>query len=333
MRAFGNRGGLAAAWLLLAAAAIRAEERAICLYQDSSGKTVQVNSIQDVPAEMRGGAHCWQASQEKRMQRPEDVRLDGPVRRENMNSPLGPVRLQWARSVERLFGRTPARAMTEAGLAMSRALRQGGFPAAVRHLSVDWQVVFMDESVPEKQIPADLVSNCHPGWMVPPADVYIVGQRVAAGCGGQASGKGVADGELMTVLLHEMGHALEFRLLGDAFFGERMRAEGFATWFAAFAADYSSLPRRKGAEREETFALARSAPANPAGFSGSAEDYARAAMIFYAVAARRGVAGIMLAYEALKRDRAGLAAAVKSGLGWNEDRLGQEIERVLDAGK
>jgi len=167
--------------------------------------------------------------------------------------------------------------------------------------------------------------------MTPPGNIYIVSQRVAGGCFGKTSKRKVADSELAEVLIHEIGHAVEFALLGDRFGGDRMRAEGFATWFESFASDYSSVIRR-GHAKAKHFAIAREwykRSNGPFTFSGTAYDYARASLYFHAVTKRRGVRGLMQTYELMLKDRIGLVPAIQKRTGWSDKRLAKEMQKLV----
>ena len=166
--------------------------------------------------------------------------------------------------------------------------------------------MFLDENLPESQIPMQLVERCHPGWMTPPNNIYIAAQRVAEGCHGMPSkSSSVADSELAEVIIHELGHVVDYNLLKESFGSSRMRAEGFATWFEIHAARYSSLVSESQL-RERTYRLARrSLRESPQmyQFRGSAEDYARASMYFTAIENRRGVQGIIDVYKHMKEEK------------------------------
>ena len=262
---------------------------------------------------------------------PEEIKLSGNVRKENMASSIGRIELRWPRKVEILFGRTPQRAMADAARTASRALKSANFPTALQTLDMNWSVVFMDEDLPESQIPQTLISNCHPAWMTPPSNIYVVAQRVAAGCSaGKNPGTQVADSVLAQVLLHEIGHAVEYQLLGKMQGTDRMRAEGFATWFERYASQYSTVISR-GSVKEQHYALARKAFQEVPyfAFRGSASDYAQASMFFSAIETRRGVKGIIEVYETMTQDRLTFFPALKKRLYWDEKRLMQEVKRVL----
>ena len=342
------------AWWCLGAA--WGAPRQLCVFVAADGSVSQVNSIDAVPEPYRGAARCFSETMKPERPRdprllrpagptetgvrgsgaalaaPEALELDGPVRRLEMPSTVGRIELRWPRSVERLFGRSPERAMGEAARAVSRALKQSSFPPEIQNLNLEWRVVVMDEAKPDGQIPAELVSNCHPGWMTPPAQIYVVAQRVAAGCGGgPPSDSSIADRELANVLMHEMGHAVEYQLIGREFGRSRFRSEGFATWFNGVAADYTTLDA-PGRTVELHRALAeRALGSGPLlrPFQGSAEDYARAGMVFRAIVARRGVRGLLDVYGVMVRDSIDFLPAINTALGWDDRRVEAEVERIV----
>lgn len=304
----------------------------LCVYITADGKMKQVNGMGAVPAQFQDTAKCF-GSQPKQefLADPQDVKLSGTVRRELMASSVGRIELRWPRKVELLFGRTPQRAMADAATTASRALKASSFPVDLQKLSLDWSVIFMDEDLPEEQIPTSLISNCHPAWMTAPANIYVVAQRVAAGCGGQRNpGTTVADSELAHVLLHEMGHVIEYQLLKEMQGGDRMRAEGFASWFEQYASEYSSVVK-KGSVKDSYYAMARAAfsRSDSIQFQGSAEDYAQASMFFAAIVEKKGVGGLMDVYKVMYEDRITFFEAVKKRLLWDEKRLLQEVKKLL----
>jgi len=289
-----------------------------------------------VPEDSSAGPQRTPYSGEVNLAAPDQITLKGNIRREEISTPLGTVDLRWPRTAEVYFGRTPVKAMADAARTVSQAIRTSAFPSEIQRLNTNWNVVFMDEKLPQTQIPAHLINNCHPGWMTPPANIYIVAQRVAGGCGQQPRNKSsVADSDLASVLVHEMGHAVEFHLLQGMFAQDRMRAEGFASWFQVYAANYSSVIDR-GAQRRDMFSRAKySIRQNPSGFSSGASlfagdslDYARASMYFFAVVDRRGLGGLMEVYQAIAKDKLTFFAAVQKEIGWNSEQLEKEVQRI-----
>ena len=316
--------------------AVSAAGREICIYVDAQGRVHQVNSLREVPERLRAAAKCFGEKRGGYMAPPEEVTLKGNVREEYMSSALGKISLRWPRTAETLFGRTPQRAMVDAATTVARVLKGAGFPYELQTLTLDWKVVFMDEKMPEAQIPSFLITNCHPAWMTPPANLYIVAQRVAAGCGGGRGGPArVNDAQLSQVLIHEMGHAVEYALLKGRGGEDRMRAEGFASWFEQYGSDFSAI-NTKGAARRFYFDLARqSFRQDPSSFTfhGSPYDYARASMYFHAVVGKRGVRGLMDVYKSMLDENLDFLSAIQRRMGWNPAQLNAEVKRVLEKGR
>ena len=322
------RALLLPALLLMLAGSVSAEE--VCIYQSRDGGIKQVNSLTAVPEEFRSFARCFKSKENPYLAKPQEIQLSGNIRRELLNSPVGPINLRWPRKIEGLFGRTPLRAMTDASQTVSKALKRSSVPGVLQKLNLEWQVIFLDTDLPETQIPAYLISNCHPGWMTPPANIYIVGQRVAGGCGGSTASAGVADSKLTEVLVHEMGHAVEYALLeGMENPPERMRKEGFATWFESYAAEFSSLMNRREIDLKLKDAAKSSIRANPTfNFQGSGEDYARAAIYFRVIEHKRGAQRVFELFETIGKGRQ-LLPAIGESLNWNEQMLDKEVHKYL----
>lgn len=323
---------LLAALLLLygSSRAVFAADSEICLYLNERGQTVQVNSRADVPERFKSSVKCLAARTGGYLAAPEKVELKGTTRRDSIATSIGRFELRWPRSAEELFGRTPVRALNDAAATVSRALRQAGFPSEVSNLKLDWQVVFMDEKLPEKQIPAWLVGSCHPAWMTAPASIYVVAQRVAAGCGG---GRNVvtreSDAQLATVLIHEIGHAIEHQLLSRRDTNDRMRAEGFAAWFEQYAARFSSVVPAEALGRMHGTLALQAIKASPSSFdfSGSATDYSRASMYFSALVDKRGLRAIDELYRLMRDKGLPFMQAMSQVSGWRGEDLSQAVER------
>ncbi|NDC37595.1 MAG: hypothetical protein EBZ48_06035, partial [Proteobacteria bacterium] len=229
--------------MLLYLPVLPAEE--LCLYTAGNGALMQVRGRSQVPPQFASSARCFEARKPAAasplMAAPQDIELSGVTGRAQLSTGIGSIDLRWPRAVTTIFGKTPERAVADAAMAVSRALQSGDFPSVAQAMNQPWQVVFMDENMPTGQIPSALISSCHPGWMTPPANIYIVAQRAAYSCGGSTVSQREADARLATILVHELGHAVEYLLLTRDFGRDRMRAEGFASWFEQYAARYSSM--------------------------------------------------------------------------------------------
>ena len=339
--------------LLLPAAAAADRGSEVCVFRSDRGEVKQVDSIRKVPRELREQAQCFamEAPSEKgrasrsapsgkttrgaaggdQMASPDQVALEGNIREEDIGTPIGRIKLRWPRSAETLFGRTPLRAMTDAARTVSKAIRANSFPNYIQDMNMEWQVVFMDADLPETQIPAYLRTNCHPGWMTPPANIYIVADRIAGGCSGSHSTASVADSQLTEVLVHELGHAVEYFMLKYSAEHDRMRAEGFATWFEIYAANYSSVLNRSELQRRTYDSARRAVRRDPNSFTftGSGEDYARASMFFSAIEDRQGVNGVVQVYQSMVNNRLDFFGAVQKELLWDKSKLNDEVIKLL----
>ncbi|MCB0346247.1 MAG: hypothetical protein KDD66_14105 [Bdellovibrionales bacterium] len=305
----------------------------VCQYQKRDGSVAVANSKSEIPEEYLANAKCFQISDNSGLAKPDEIELEGTIRRQEISTSLGVIKLRWPRVVERDFGRTPSRAVIEAAKAVSRALHRPGFPDRVRDMQVDWNVVFLDEKLPEKQIPEKLISNCHPGWMTPPGNIYIVGQRAAVGCGAGVKVKeSIADERLAEVLVHEMGHAVEWQLLHERGTFDRVRAEGFATWFEGYVAAYSSLLNHKQIMHRHVSAAKSSLKREPHMFlfRGDYESYARASMYFEAFVDRFGVGRLVDVYDLMAKQRMAFFTAVKEETSWNVERFDKELGRFVE---
>lgn len=300
-----------------------------CLFVADGGKVMQVSSLDQVPPEYRSKAHC---SSKSVMAAPKEIELEGNLHKANITSALGPINLRWPRQVESLFGRTPERAMAEAAQAASRAMKRGYFPPEVERMFVNWDVVFMDEEVPETQIPRYLVDNCHPAWMTPEANIYVVAQRVLSGCSGKSGFRSSqGDAQLAQILVHEIGHAIEYKLLAGARVPERLRSEGFATWFEQYAAENSSTLNGSSISNFYDSVAKRSfrEDYNAQMFAGGVEDYALSSMYFKAIVKRRGVRGLVDVYRKMSDDGIGFFESIDRVLGWNRNKLNVEVQDLF----
>ena len=295
-----------------------------CVYADEQGNILSAPSIKEVPSRFRSKAAC-KDSQPLSIPKADEVDLRGGVRSSSFGTPLGTMDVRWPRQVERCFGKSPSRAISEAASAVNRALRNGRFDEKMKYARRDWSLVLIDRASAVSQFPMQLSLGGHPGFMVPPNQIYIVVDFISPNC--QPSGD--VDALLTQVLLHEMGHVLEFSLLGESgFAADRKRAEGFAAWFEGYSSKFSSaIPRGRVQETYRTMVQSQSGVGSQQ-FSGSGQDYAIASLEFEAIVARKGVSGLMEVYETMSTSRCSFYDALYKKFGWDQEDLQREVKNL-----
>ena len=305
-------------------------ETTSCFYKDNRGVIKVADELVKIPVEYQASASCA-TKKGQAPARPSEIELTGNVRSVSMASPVGRIDMRWPRALEKLFGRTPERALADAARTASRALKSGGFPSHVSTADLSWRIVFLDQNLPEKQIPMQLVSQCHPGWMYPPADIFIVGQRIVAGCSNATplDGKN-ADKALTRVLLHEMGHAIEFALLRGKAQNDHFRAEGFASWFESYAAQFSSLVDEESVAMDYGTLGGAALTRGMTGFSftGSPLDYGLSFLTMRYVVEKRGVPGLMRLYAGRLSSGEMFNQAVRKELSIKPEKLHQNLTEL-----
>ena len=295
-----------------------------CVYADEQGNILSAPSIKEVPSRFRSKAAC-KDSQPLSIPKADEVDLRGGVRSSSFGTPLGTMDVRWPRQVERCFGKSPSRAISEAASAVNRALRNGRFDEKMKYARRDWSLVLIDRASAVSHFPMQLSLGGHPGFMVPPNQIYIVVDFISPNC--QPSGD--VDALLTQVLLHEMGHVLEFSLLGESgFAADRKRAEGFAAWFEGYSSKFSSaIPRGRVQETYRTMVQSQSGVGSQQ-FSGSGQDYAIASLEFEAIVARKGVSGLMEVYETMSTSRCSFYDALYKKFGWDQKDLQREVKNL-----
>jgi hypothetical protein len=211
--------------------------------------------------------------------------------------------------------------VADAAAAVNRALKSARFASEVKYNRQQWSLIFTDRATAIREFPAAITLGGHPGFMIPPSQIYIIADFISPDC----SRNGVADTVLTQVLLHEMGHVVEHVLLGGVVTdGDRQRAEGFASWFEQYSADFASnIP--SGSVKAFYRGLANQGLSAPSStFTGTPQDYAVAALAFQAIVERKGVQGLMKVYAGMREGRLPMTTAVEQQLGWDTKTFERE---------
>ena len=291
-----------------------------CVFVNENGTLETVRNPNRVPRALKNRLVCKDKDLEE-VASPEDLDVGKDARTAQFSTELGPMKVRWSRSIERCFATPPARAVGEAAAAVNRALKSGRFTSDVRYSRREWTLGFIDKTTAISQFPLALTAGRHPGFMIPPNRIYIVPDHISAGCGNQE----IADDMLIQVLLHEMGHVVEYILLGERQTPpDRERAEGFAVWFEQYSAEYaSSLP--KGQVRAYYAALARMAD-GAREFSPDPQGYANAGVRFQTIVDRKGVGGLMSVYTAIREQLIPFDAAVERAFTWDRATFERQVK-------
>jgi hypothetical protein len=295
-----------------------------CVYVTDQREIVSAKSLSDVPARYRAKAVC-NNHEPKEIPKTEDVQLNGLYRTSSFSTDIGRMEVRWLRESERCFSKSPSRIVAEAASAVNRALKTARFATEAQDRRGDWSLVLVDKATAVSQFPMALSLGGHPGFMVPPDQIYIVVDYLVPACRAGSEG----DGKLLQVLLHEMGHVIDFALMnGVVTGGDRKRSEGFASWFEGYASRYAAeIPKGSVVGMYRDLAQRSEGVGSP-DFQGSGEDYGVAAMEFEAIVHRKGIAGLMLLYGTMRDDRCDMYEAMRKRFGWDARDLKREVKIV-----
>lgn len=314
---------LVALALVLVSSELHADKR--CAYLSDDGEVRQIDSPEDAPVRLRQRVVCASEQEIPAIPDADEVDIQGAVKTASFVTDLGPISVKWPLSVEKCFGRSPAKAVADAAQTVNRAIASAPFPAEVKNRSRSWSLAFTDKATAVREFPASLTIGGHPGFMVPPNNIYLISDFISPSCNSSE----VADSLLTQVLLHEMGHVIEYLMLGKDFGLDRPRAEGFASWFEQYAAEYSRVIPKGSVSAYYRQLATQAMKSLPAPFEGSPYDYARAALMFEAIVERRGVAGLMGVYNVIKTEGIPFSAAVEKSVRWNKKTLEQEMMNLV----
>jgi hypothetical protein len=307
-----------------------------CIYRDHRGVITVTNRRESIPDNLRAQASCHSRTVETSRSSP-TVALDNNKtqdliklsKRATFNSPLGVVELQWDEST--FFEQSAQSSVISAWRAATKTLSQKHFPLLTRFSNYNWKV-FILSGKSEQLHNLKALGGCHPGWMTPPATIFIASTSLATRCGTHHFTPSQAQDELTRVLLHELGHAVEFQLLGRPGTNDRFHSEGFAELFSTLALElYDPLKGKaiKLSLLREAQAIFRSSWSPKQDFKGSAEDYRRVFGMMSALIELKGLRRLIDIYEELKASRAPFLEVVRTHVGWSEFEWSKQTFRYL----
>lgn len=236
---------------------------------------------------------------------------------------LGTVKLFSPRTLEQLINRDLSSVVVNAFHRAAGILATNAFPEILKATEYDWQLFF--ERSRKRETGGLSSARCHAAWMGPPANIFISADQLASNCGRlRRSSVEVAE-ELGSVLVHEIGHAIEFQMMGRGF-GRRQRwhSEGFATWFESLS-DGETISDT----RLEMFQIAvrtLDPEWRPFLFKGSKADYARSYALVAAIAEGHSIPTLLSIYATMDSQNCRFDQAVQQVLGWD---MGRWISETL----
>lgn len=340
--------------LLFFPAALFAEQN--CIYTTNDGMIASVTSVDAVPLEYRSSAKCVDvkkrsparvSTQEQRRKsiaqmraetkkrydakrplRPDQLNLNRTKRQREIQTSLGRVLLSWEASAEKYLRKSPEKTVTNTMRAAARTLAQNSFPPDLRNLKYDWRIVIMDKVPPEADIKVNGQGACHPGWMRFPADIFIAAERIATSCGRKRLSLQEGSEALEETLIHEIGHAIEFKMLGNRYRShQRWHNEGFATWFESLGANYISGRGVNKSRMRERVRKSWNSSWDPRQFKGSGEDYARGYAMIATIAEKTSIRRLQQVYIKAANSNRPMLTTISEELRWSLKDLYKKVER------
>jgi hypothetical protein len=322
-----NATGLLA--LIFALIAVSPQVRAdSCVFIDDTNTIRSVDSLSLVPRRYRKAATCKDIRVGEVIA-PHSMDVGRLAREVSFGTSLGTMHVRWARDLERCYRATPSKAIAEAARTVRQALRVSKLYSEVGQKHRTWDFVLTDRLHALSQVPTDIIRGRHPGFMLPPNRVYILSDFIAQNC----QENPISDRLLAQVLLHEMGHVVEYILLGEpASMSNRERGEGFATWFEHYASEFSkTIGKDRVSENLRKLGTQNQvAQVRKGSFNGTALDYARAAMPFFLLVSKKGTGGVARLYRDARIKQIPLHEAVRNVFGWSDATYRTKLNRFTE---
>jgi len=274
-----------------------------CVYFDHLNRKITVKTLNQIPTKFKKLARCGVYKDQNNLNKPENISLSGHKRKASFITDFGSVNLRWTADQERYFPSKVKKSVLNSFKTFSKTIRNSEFYTVLKDQNLNWEIVFINDKIPLSQIPSHILNGCHPGWMTPPANIYILTPKIAIGCNmnkkvdNTSTQKQFSAKALEKTLIHEFGHVVENAISKN--FNDRFRAEGFARWFETFASKNSPFLNKSSLINQNKKYAKYSYIEKPSNFSfkGSYTDYARAFMFFHVLEDLKGTHSILDYYS------------------------------------
>lgn len=191
-------------------------------------------------------------------------------------------------------------------------LERLSFPDSLQQEEYHWQI-FLE---PARSATRGMLSSehCHAAWMGPPSNIFLSVESFLSTCGSRSKQAVHIREELQEVLVHEIAHALEFRLMGRGFARrQRWHSEGFASWFESVAKADSVHREILETQTSPLFEQLW----DPVTFNGTRQDYARSHALIAAISERESIEQLLQVYQQMDQSGMSFAEAVRFVFGWD----------------
>ncbi len=245
-----------------------------------------------------------------------------------VDTSLGDIAVRWPTSHT---GFVPEQSVVAAAKAVEETLETLSFPYQVSSAPYGWNIVIQPGIPPGAKGRLLQSSDCHTAYMGPPADIVVNYDKLFSPC--DASERDIGPDRILShVLIHEIAHGIEFRLLGKGFSRRaRWHSEGFALWIESLAVE--ALSSRSGPLLRDKFRSHARSNFNPAWrpwlFHGTGNDYANSYAMIAVVAETRGVPRLLQIYNEMDRSGLLFQEAASKVLGWDMERWIQEAREFM----
>ena len=222
-------------------------------------------------------------------------------REKSISTVFGPAKLFWNSEVKDLPGGVEGATMR--GFALARSAAEKCALLDYITPTMPWQVAFVSGVKGDRWNTILSSAAGHSAWAGPPANIMVDISRLRS--------KERKSEILDAVLVHEIGHVLEFHLMGRGFaHRERWHGEGFATWFASLV----GAPAEKDFEAKRQF----SNTWRPYRFGASKIDYLMSYSLLAVLA--NDEKKLFAVYRRMDEENLGFARAVHQETGWDESQ-------------